>query len=376
MLESKLSSTRVILLDDEKKIIALIRKIIDWTSLDCVIAGEAYNGIAGMELIKAEKPDIVISDIKMPGLDGIALMRQLKDEMPDLLFIFISGYSEFEYAQSALNLGALGYVLKPLDKKQITELILKGITILRQREEDRALKIIASGGLEEYMDVMDTYMTNELYVFFNSDVEDRLVSAVKKNEKSEVLAILDDIFSKAEKSSLDFLHVKKLALEICRSFLKNFHTELNYSKNDINYAEGFKNCTQAYEIRNALTDYSIGMIENLKLHRNQGSRNVIEKVKSYIDENISGDISLQAMSQMVFMNPTYLSELFKKETGENFIDYITKSRVGMAKKLLANTTMKMEEIAGKVGYDRLEYFYRVFKKFEGVTPKEFRKLKS
>ena len=125
-----------------------------------------------------------------------------------------------------------------------------------------------------------------------------------------------------------------------------------------------------------MTEYSISIIENLKLHRNQSSRSVIEKVRSYINENISRDISLQSMSQMIFMNPTYLSELFKKETGENFIEYVTKCRLNMAKSLLLNTTLKMEEISSRIGYDKLEYFYRVFKKYEGVTPKEFRKLKS
>jgi Response regulator containing CheY-like receiver domain and AraC-type DNA-binding domain len=375
MLKNRCRSNKVLILDDEKKIITLIKRVIDWNSLNCIIIGEAYNGIDGLELIRTEKPDIVISDVKMPGLDGITLMRQIKDEIPNLYFIFISGYGEFEYAQSALNMGALGYVLKPLDGQQLAELLMKGIEKLRQNEENRTLKVIANNGIEEYLDTVDSYVANEFYNCFNSEIEDRMIISIRQNELKDSLSIIDDIFLKAEKSVLDFISLRKLAFEICRSFLKHFHTELFQTKSEINYMEYFKKCSGKEDIKRALKEYIIVVIDRLKLYRNQSSPSVIEKVKCYINENIEKELSLQNMAQLVYMNPTYFSELFKKETGENFVEYVTRCRLNLAKGLLADGSMKMEEIAARTGYGRLEYFYKVFKKYEGITPKEFRKLK-
>lgn len=112
--------------DDEPMILRGLEKLIDWKSLGIEIIGTASDGIEAMSLIETHKPDIVVSDINMPNLSGIELLKQLRDEKLTSKVIFISGYQEFEYARDALKYGAVDYLLKPINEKQLT-LALKSI---------------------------------------------------------------------------------------------------------------------------------------------------------------------------------------------------------------------------------------------------------
>ena len=116
---------KVVLADDEKKIIFLLKKLINWEELGYEIAGVAGDGIHALELVRDLQPDVLLTDIKMPGCDGIELIRQAKELQKDIHAIIISGYREFEYAQNALKYGVEDYLLKPLKKDEISRILLK-----------------------------------------------------------------------------------------------------------------------------------------------------------------------------------------------------------------------------------------------------------
>ena len=97
---------RVVIADDEEKVCLLIQKLVDWTAMDMEIVGVAHNGLEALELIETRRPDLMITDIRMPGCDGIELIRRARQLDPALEFIIVSGYRHFEYAQSALKYGA------------------------------------------------------------------------------------------------------------------------------------------------------------------------------------------------------------------------------------------------------------------------------
>jgi two-component system response regulator YesN len=123
-------------------------------------------------------------------------------------------------------------------------------------------------------------------------------------------------------------------------------------------------------------------IEKIKLSclkmaskKKERSTSVIEKAKAYIISNFNKQISLDDVSREVNISPYYFSKIFKEETGENFIDYLTNIRIDKAKELLANSDLSMKEICGKVGYSDPNYFSRSFKKNVGVTPTDFKEGK-
>ena len=108
---------RVIIADDEKLICRLVQALADWDSLGMEVAGTAENGLEALQLVEALEPDILITDIRMPGCDGLELIRRAKELRPQLEVVIISGYAHFEYAQSAIQFGVGNYLLKPIKKE-------------------------------------------------------------------------------------------------------------------------------------------------------------------------------------------------------------------------------------------------------------------
>ena len=104
---------RVVVVEDEALVRRGIVLAVDWASVDCVVVGEAENGQEGLALIREKQPDLIVTDIKMPVMDGLEMLRTLRDEGCTAKVIFLTAYSDFAYAQSALKLGAADYLLKP-----------------------------------------------------------------------------------------------------------------------------------------------------------------------------------------------------------------------------------------------------------------------
>ena len=128
----------VLIVDDERWMRDTIEKSIDWELYGIRVAGKAVDGLQAYDMILALRPDIVLADIKMPGMDGIDLLRRVKENGMAPAFIFFSGYDRFEYAKDAVNLGAMGYILKPVDEHELLGILLKAkehIESERQKSE-------------------------------------------------------------------------------------------------------------------------------------------------------------------------------------------------------------------------------------------------
>lgn len=116
---------KVIVADDEEKVCSLICKLADWKAFDMEVVSTAYNGIEALERIKTLEPDVVITNIRMPGYDGIELIARAKEINEHIEFIIISGHRHFEYAQSAIKYGVSDYLLKPINKVELSDTLEK-----------------------------------------------------------------------------------------------------------------------------------------------------------------------------------------------------------------------------------------------------------
>ena len=116
---------KVLIADDELKICELIFRLIDWEAMGMSVIAVAHNGRETIEIIKNEMPDIVITDIRMPGYNGVDVIRIGKEYNSDIQFIIISGYSQFDYAQDAIHYGVSDYLLKPVKEEELTKALLK-----------------------------------------------------------------------------------------------------------------------------------------------------------------------------------------------------------------------------------------------------------
>lgn len=126
------------------------------------------------------------------------------------------------------------------------------------------------------------------------------------------------------------------------------------------------------QLRRWFLDKIFEACRNVQIKREESSSSVIDKAKEYIERQYHKDISLDEVSKEVNISPYYFSKLFKEETGENFIEYLTNLRMNKAKELLSNTDMSMKEICCQIGYSDPNYFSRIFKKNIGVTPTEYK----
>lgn len=114
---------KVYLVDDETWVVIGIKKQIEKSGMPFQVVGEANNGVTALEEIMERKPDVLFADIRMPGMSGLELLKKLREKESDIKVILVSGYAEFEYAQSALRMGAFDYLLKPVEQEKLNTLL-------------------------------------------------------------------------------------------------------------------------------------------------------------------------------------------------------------------------------------------------------------
>lgn len=126
---------RILLVDDEEELRAGIRRRIDWEALGFVLAGEAANGQDALELAEQLRPDVVLTDIKMPFMDGLTLCRQLKTQLPAVRLVIFSGFDEFDYARQAIGMNVFEYLLKPITSTELSDVLVR---LKKAMDEERA----------------------------------------------------------------------------------------------------------------------------------------------------------------------------------------------------------------------------------------------
>ena len=193
---------KVVLADDEKKILLLLQKLIDWERLGYEIVGTANDGLRALELVRELHPDLLITDVRMPGCSGIELIQQAKELQPDLHFIIISGYRQFEYAQNALKYGVEDYLLKPLKKEELTGILMRlsdklgeeaalEFQLKRSKERQQDLLLESLGNAAEHQQPFLAYADEGFYaaegVCFAAVVRVDLVGAIPNPEGYQVI---------------------------------------------------------------------------------------------------------------------------------------------------------------------------------------------
>lgn len=183
---------KVLLVDDERTILEGISKIVDWESQGVLLSGTARNGIEAMEFISEHEPDIVISDISMPGLDGIELIEKSYKLYPSISWILLSGYNEFDYAQKAMRYGVKHYLLKPCNENVISNALKEIVQEIEQQKEkdtyvnkiESRLDNLTDQEKEQYFKELITNRTSSLE---NKEYFTKLVGLTNSNEYVRLL---------------------------------------------------------------------------------------------------------------------------------------------------------------------------------------------
>jgi len=510
---------KVLVADDEERVCALICALIDWEGLGLSLVGTAFDGISALETIKEKRPDLVITDIRMPGLDGLQLIRSAKEVDDHIQFIIISGHRQFDYAQSAIKFGVAEYLLKPIKQIELNQTLLRMketfVRLQEQRAQSQALQnqvqqdwnhlkkssfasflvsqntqillpwyepgarlqigmvgiqgsariqvslLIAkkieqvfsnsvqrptvcclhgdvyllwmylgqleSPAADENQMLVDLLKTQtqifgelrctlalgvevrqlaELVVSYRSAKQvlaNRLINghgnlyqarAMEEENSTPYVRRIDDAFKQCCAQNSDEIgSVCHALLEEIDRVKEPIHTVLNAFKLSIEHAAEFINMHAQLEIQieeyvaevdqaptyeDLKKQFCTSMQHLFTLYRQSRESSIAKPIRiaqEYLAQHYQDELlSLEGVSEIVHLNSSYFSALFKKSVGQGFAEYVLDLRIKKAKELLSETNLGIAQIALQVGYHDPKHFTKIFKKTCQIKPIEYRKL--
>jgi two-component system response regulator YesN len=415
---------KVFLVEDEIVTREGIRDTVDWGAAGYQFCGEASDGEIALPLIRERRPDTVITDIKMPFMDGLQLCRILRETLPATKIIILSGHDEFKYAQEAIRIGVTEYLLKPivpqdllialrkvarqLDEERQTSAHLQelqaqmasNLSRLRERclldlvagnissaefiEQAQRLEIDLLAPCYQVMVIRATPHPDgsDLPLYRRYQQVDAIIAELV-GDRASVLALkqgLDEtiLILKGESSELLTGRAQQLIGALQQRIAQ--HTTCTAAIAAGFAAERLGTIPQSFA--QALAQLSPAARAapaapaqpDLHQHEQRHAAALIARARAYIDANYADpDISLGQVAAQVLLSPTYFSVVFSRETGETFIEYLTNVRIRRAMELLRTTSLTSSEIGYRIGYQNPRYFYSVFRKVTGLPPNEFRR---
>lgn len=328
---------KMIIVDDEKIIRETIHSLIDWNSLGIDVVAVCKDGIEAFDCILDEYPDIVMTDIKMPGLSGLDLIEKVRAAQLNTEFIILSGYGEFEFARTAMRYGVKHYLLKPSNETEITQVIVSCVETCKSKTASRVDSLLTQLFLTEMPP--EKLLQRRFFTELSGEQDVDLA-------KTQMIRLVMEA-SKKEYYPLSKLQTTDslMAVNVC------------VTMNDlIPSAEQIMTSIFSVEPQHKYTD-------------------CVEKVIKYIGEHLSdSNLSLKWISEnYLFMNPDYVSKMFVKQTGSKFSAYVTELRIQEAKKLLLEHSEESPyAVAEMVGFgNNPQYFSQIFKKYTKLSPKDY-----
>ena len=332
---------RVVIADDEKLSLNGIASIVSETE-GFEIAGLANNGLQAFELVKEEKPDILITDIRMPQKDGIWLIEQIDETGLDLPVIVISAYDDQKYIKTAIrSRNVYDYLFKPFMKEELQDTLKSIISYHEQSHETK-----------------------------NEDIGiNNLKKAISSNDFSLIEKQLDDFFENNSENLGDLknriygwiMYVDHGVFPVGRSIPL-------YTRNAMKEVYDCADKNQLREvIRNYLKDCCDRYVGDEEI-----TQIVSECLRIIHREMANSELNVNYCAYKLNVTPNYLSNRFSRDMQQSFSLYLNNLRMEKAKELLGNLSLKVYEIADQVGFSDVAYFNRVFKDKYNITPKQYR----
>ncbi|MBA4493316.1 helix-turn-helix domain-containing protein [Paenactinomyces guangxiensis] len=534
---------KVMLVDDDYPVLELLSEAINWSDLDMQLQGGYENGASAFEAALREMPDILITDIGMPKMDGLELIQRMKKRKPGLRAAILSCHSEFHYAQKALKLHVQDYLLKDtlnpadlhklllqfkesldrertvnLQRLQLETLVDRNKEIMKEKFiratiqqpivnldqwkaeaesfgllfDDGTAYLPVLGMIDSFRSVQQRFMADDIIRFaidnvigevINGDhlkavavtygmketfflkpfhhnlrvnpfeeatnLVRRVQNALRRSLKISMSFILGefcrnpdelkrgltdllsstgqrfymekgaiekkrhvsfaekDLFTWYEQASrefrvmlieknsdtvvptvsrwMTFLHEKSFPPETVKDWVLKLLLDLKLKLQSLQYFRSTYTVDilhkEILEIDSLteLTDWLISYFQSgisvAEKILGQSKREEVLDACKYISLHLDRKISLEEVAGHLYLNPSYFSRLFKKETGETFIEYVTRMKMNRAKELLDQTSYSVGKICEMLGYDNQSYFIKMFKSHTGLTPVEYRSQK-
>ncbi|RED65523.1 response regulator [Cohnella lupini] len=351
----------LVIVEDEPWTREMIKQFVIQSGLDIEVTGEADNGEDGLRVIKEKNPNIVITDMQMPLVDGIEMLRILETHQSNMKIIVLSGHDDFKYTHQAIRTGAVEYLLKPVDPEQLTQALKQCMEDLEhsQRQISEVLVTLSP----EMLAVLNDCKKNVsafLNEFAVKSVEDAL---------AECLTYLDTHF---HCSSPQWLRVYHEFLAMLEQFAAMEGLELTDVLCEKSMLAHVPNQLVVADVSEALTAIFREAMDSLVSRRKDRKKVNLQQIFDYVQQHYADSISLETLAHRFFLSKEYLSKMYKLQFGENVMEQIIRLRMEAAKTRVMQDDTQIKHIAKRVGYDDVSYFHKIFKKHYGVSPLEMR----
>ena len=342
---------KLVVIDDEYLVIEGIRVMLKRIGKDYELVGSASDGQTALELIENVHPDVVFVDIRMPGLSGLEVIEHFYKKYPDMIFVLVSAYKEFEYARKGMELGVHSYLDKPVTMDKLKNTLEKIDEEFQERPDNT--------------DVEHQRVIQDLRLSINAIVE--LINDSSTENWEEEVQRIQLLLKKANYNLSEY---KEESYKLTMAASAAFYEKWKQYEHDFNFPL-FNNIEELQTIEE-VDEYVFLILqrifEKISVRKIGSSHRVITQILDYINQNYSQDFGLNEMAEMVHMNHAYLSILFKDEVGISFVRYLTQIRMAHAKELLLKGE-KVQDVSVAVGYNNYRYFCNIFKKEEGGVRK-------
>ena len=420
---------KVLLVDDEYMITEGLKRLIPFDKWDMEVVATANHADDALDYVREHPVDVVISDVNMPDKTGLEMIGEMKELLPNSYYILLSGYQEFDYVKKAMNLNVVDYLVKPVDKVELERLLEKIASqlgeqshepeILSQQLDEEAFKAHLSQkenwwiGLSKEKQgnfVIPYYVLGQDWqvILADQEFEGLLVmpfeapyqanfekwkfnvekalfyGSVNLDQSESLFSYYEPIYRVIIQGNLqqiieELTLLEKIVLENTPrvSITKQLFTQ--FVMDVFHLFEHLKADDMTDIVKNI---HAITTFEDLVAYTKEtltsffGQYRMNENVVSVLEvigRDYQKELSLKNISKDLFINPVYLGQLIKKETNSTFAELLNKQRIKAAQQLLLSTNDSIEDICYTVGYSNVGYFYKVFRKLCGKSPKAYRK---
>ena len=482
---------KLVIVDDENLMLDYLVKKFDWNKLGFDVVGSFYDGEEALDFIELNNVDVVLSDIRMNGVDGLQIMETLHKKYKNIKLVLISGYSDFEYMKKAIRNNVFDYILKPSTYEEISsvfknlynelneDVFPQDYALYAQQQFFYSLSIgkkkfdsIAEAEMKNLGLTFDICKLNFTVVYIEINAYDEYINNTYRNTGDDFSANIQNILKYADVlfrlfnstdghfeiialddklSNEKFLERIKNSICSLKELMFDYldmNISVNYSEmsrmeefydiytkcpysivneeyllnkvceyvlncdisnslaliervlpSNMSYQQSLKlskklikkisdetsfitevgeikapsivDCKHSKDIQHAISIYVQDKIEQIRKN-NKTNSGIIERVIEYIDDNIYSKITLESVAKFISFSPAYFSRFFRQQTGKKFIDYVTEKKMENAKIQIKFSDKKIIDISQGLGYNNMAHFLKLFKKYTGMTPTEFR----
>lgn len=356
----------VLLVDDEPWAIEGLRMFVDWEQLGFRVCGVCENGAEALSAARESMPDVIVTDIRMPEMDGLELIRHLHEEREGKKtaeIVVLSAYGEFALAKRAMQLGVQHYLLKPIIGDEAAD-VLKEI---RKRLDARraALQRLEDGNEESLLTSLAAHRMKDV------------LQAIEEADRDLAVKVIDQLFQELEGRSLEWAELFAGSLTVqCGRLIRESGGDpasLLRSRTDTDIFEA--NVGRA-STQMRILSYTEQAIDIMRTIRESRPGNIMAEIDRYVRKYYRSPLSIRDLAARFYLNPVYLGKAYHNKFGCGLLDRIHDLRIAEACEKLRSTTEPISTIAEQVGYVHYRHFLLHFERRIGKKPAEYRASKA